>query len=293
MNRTIIVLFLLLPFVMLSQKVKPDIKAIKDISNRILIIQYTKKTLEVNKAINEALKKCWTATDSVIYDKPYKEVRKIVKESPEKFVILYFQGLLLPAIMRNHPDVIPILFNDEEYSIGGKLRMSLRLGENVNKSIVLYANPIPIFYPERAEVEMVSISFYCAIQELQNYIDATIDPEKYKDLTVYKEWIQNKTLLFNTNALPKKLLDKEAMQAIYPYPFELVEYSKIEDAILSNSNDYLYIRRSPATSATSIFSIADAKTGTIISGAVGSWNINKSVIERMVDLIKKMYFYQE
>lgn len=224
-------------------------RALLDYRKKADTLQYYKTGIAAFNAMwKDAVSKTFKFCKGVEY-MPYQQVDKLVRENQAgKYVILTFElkdggaDTYQFGFLYGHGKYDGEIRQKSKKLGYGVFRLSLPTHEKTTKEI--YSVTMPVAYPSEADM------IYAL--DIMQYTFTTVQKKRDYKVDEYKEEIRKNNKLLKQRTL---LVDKDQVSAgttyadmkeVYPYPFAIVDYEKIEEAVVSRDSSYAYIETIPS-----------------------------------------------
>lgn len=223
-------------------------RALLDYRNKPDTLKYYKDGIEAfNTKLKDAVSKTFKFCKSIEY-MSYLKVDKLVRDNQAgKYAILTFD------LKDGHPDTYQFGFlyghgpynnevREKSKKLGyGVFRLSLPTHERTLKEV--YSVNLPVAYP--SEVDMIF-----ALDVMQYTLTTTQKKRDYKIDEFKEEVRKNNKLLKKRNLILDRdqiaaKTTREDLKEVYPYQFAIVDYDKVEEAVINRDSSFAYVEIIP------------------------------------------------
>jgi hypothetical protein len=240
-----------------------------------------------NQWMKDAVEKYYKWGTKGIEYMPALQVQKMVQEGKaSKYAILHYT---IQNSAVNPMDIGPVYggkYNDSVRAFSkskGYGILSIQLPTNDKKTRDVFNISLPVAYPSAGDMVYAMEMIHNVFTKVMKVKDFQVK-EFRDDIAVYNRILENKeiTLLIDKNQLSDKT-DINDLRKGYSGPIEVVEYEKVNEAILQNDSNYAYVvivpeKSTPTTSAARLVIyhlVIDAKDGRVLgSDKPGRMNYN-------------------
>jgi hypothetical protein len=219
------------------------------------------------QALKEAVLNHWKLTDSVIVTSP-KEVKTLVKKFPGKYAVLKFgeQFQDRSYIKNNNASNPPLVSwekNRGECFYNSSSRYSVKMLGITSLVIELPKKVFEVYLPKMSPS---TGDFTFALKQVQYVLSTLLNSEEgsanklYRNINLKSEELKNKVLLIDAR---EKDCTEDAVKKAYPFPFKIVNYEVIENALKTKDDQYAVVQAVRFDTQNSIHYISNAATGEI------------------------------
>jgi len=202
-----------------------------------------------NQMMKDAVEKYFKWGKGVEY-MPALTVEKLVRDGKaSKYAILHYtvQGSYVnpadigPIYGGKYNDSIRAMSQDKGFGV-----IAVQLPTSDKKTKEVYSVSLPVAYPSGADMVF-------AIQTIHNVFAKTIKVKEYKvndfrdDITKYNKKLKKITLMIDKEQLTSKTTIAD-LRKDYNFPIEVVDYDKINDAVLQQDSEKAYVLVIPVKS---------------------------------------------
>jgi hypothetical protein len=210
----------------------------------------------------------WKFNDSILIVTA-KEAKSLMKQFPGKYALMRIDEQNQPTayvrtngITRVSQSTGWIKFDDSfEYNYAK--RYGLMMLGITSIVIELPGRAVNVYLPKVSPSEG---DFIFALHQMEYILTATLKVENYSSGKIYKETkhrskeLENKILLLDGKELKCK---EEDIAKAYPYPFKIVNYETIENALKTGAIENVTIQSSRYDAANSVLCLSNTGNGTL------------------------------
>lgn len=219
------------------------------------------------QALKEAALKYWEYTDSVVVFS-LKEAKSLVKKFPEKYALMTFGEQFQDRyyVKNNNISNSPLVSwqkKDGKFSYNSGKRYSVKVLGITSLVIELPKKIFEIYLPK---ISPSTGDFIFALKQIQYVLSSILKSEEgsanklYRTINAKSEELKKKTLLIDAREVECK---EDAVKKAYPYPFKIVNYEAIEDALKTKDDQYVLIQAVRFDTQNSSYYISSAANGEI------------------------------
>ena len=220
------------------------------------------------QALKEAVVNHWKFTDSIVITS-YKEAKSLIKKFPEKYVLLHFGEQLQDRVYVRHGKTTPPLTcwenRDGKFIYNARKRYSVKM---LGITSLVLELPKRVFEVHLPKMSPSTGDFIYAIRQMEYVLSDLLKSEEstanklYRNVYLVSEELKTKTLLIDAKEVN---CSAEDIKKAYPYPFKLVSYDVIDDALKNKDDNFAIIQASRFDTQNSTHYVVNAGNGKIYS----------------------------
>ena len=196
---------------------------------------YKEEIKRANEAMQDLVPKYWTLNATPV-TKTKTEIDKMVEGKNKQYAVLALERTKVTDYTKN---------GAYRYEGASKViaNIYIDLVENLGKGNPVYYQNLPNVFPTKGDMVI-------GIEMMQNFLQARLAGKKRNEISdeadENKSLLPGKTLLIDKEDL-KKGISEADIKVAYPFPFKVVDYSTIENAILNRDKSYAIVQIIPLT----------------------------------------------
>jgi histidinol phosphatase-like PHP family hydrolase len=223
-------------------------RALLDYRNKADTLKYYKDGIAAfNAKWKDAISKTFKFCKGIEY-MSYLKVDKLVRENQAgKYAILTFD------LKDGHPDTYQFGFlyghgpynndiREKSKKLGyGVFRLSLATHEKTLREV--YSVTMPVAYPSEADMIFALDIMQYTFTTVQKKRDYNVDEYK-EEIRKNNKLLKKRNLLLDRDQIAAKTT-REDLKEVYPYQFAIVDYDKIEEAVVNRDSSFAYVEIVP------------------------------------------------
>lgn len=229
-----------------------------------------------NKALKLAADSFWVSSKTVIF-LPRGEARKLFKKEKDKYAFLHYGEEIANGM-------ISYGYNGSESDSYIYFYGSAGLAYDYNKRNIFYNynvfsleielpsfNPIIVYLPKscpsKADVQLGILQMQYTFKYLTENTGSSVKEMMLKQLPINTLELKNKVLLLDAGNFRVKATQEEIAK-VYPYPFKLVNYRDIENAVSAKDTNAVIMNFGRYNDRERLFYVLNAGNGKVYSSFI-------------------------